>query len=64
MVVTFIFNYAMATMWGVIRGVKFIVFSPLLRMKIPANLSLFLSYLISFATFDYISMSDLLSDWF
>jgi hypothetical protein len=39
-----------------INGVQLLIFSPALRLKVPANAQMFIGQIITLATFDYIPM--------
>jgi hypothetical protein len=56
MAMTVIMGVGMAEIWGMINGVQLLIFSPALRLKMPANAQLFIGQTVTLATFDYIPM--------
>ncbi len=64
MAATMVLGFGGAELWGMINGIQLVIFTPALRLKMPANSNMFIGQIITMATFDYIPMDTVFEKYF
>ena len=57
-------SYSLNALWGMMNGLNFIVYLPMINLTFPSNFYLFNKYIIEIATFDIVPKIDEINEYF